>query len=89
MSVLSKAWKKNYPGIKEAWGELRESEGGVGIIASTLGAVFAPLAAFAPFFKKETSPGSGVYETDLINPASVAFAGVVGLLVYVIVKKKK
>ena len=89
MSVISKIWKKNYPGIKEAWTEVRESETGVGFITSTLGAIFAPLAAFGPLFRKETSPGSGVYETDLINPASVAFAGVVGLLVYVIVKKKK
>jgi len=89
MSWFSKVFRRNYPGMKSGWDKLRESESGIAGITGTLGAIWAPLAVLGQYFKKETEPGSGVYEPDLINPATITIAGVAGLLVYIIIKKKK
>ena len=93
MSKATDAWRRNsgyiYTQAKKSWDKVRESEGGIAGISAVLGSIFPPLAGLGQYFKKETSPGSGVYESNLINPVSVTIAGVGALLVYTIIKKKK
>jgi len=87
---MSKPWKKYYRKAKESFDKIRESESGIAVITGGLAAIFPPLAILGGLFRKETEPGSGVYETQpLINPKSIVIAGVAGLLVYTIIKKKK